>query len=475
MEVLANDVFVGKSETHGRNSNSNDIICAAAEEHEQHRERISAKKKAFHIEDYVQYGSAQVILSRLDESESQRLMLPLYRVHPLSHTRSRVKLLQLLVGLNKRMYTVNKPLASDSTKLYQMARISFSQTTEIYLAFVTIAFLAVLMETVVIVTGGRYSALQGWDVHQNTLKLGFENYLLLISTALCMLDVVFVMIFMPGALVDEQYKITRHLNPMEKLYNSVGNETRFEVFFLGVGWVCIYFYSSLAVFRCFRLLRFLWYFELLEVADDDLLNLLVVKPCRQAVTFIESIGKELFSSRNRGSPVLMFLFLYISYIFGVVFWLETRSIDLNSKSSHCESIHNCMFTFMRLAFLDQYGLDFVRIIMDADVAKSKFRILAAILFIYVCVSTIVILYGIIGLIRSVVMTLEKNRLRFEEVSEDAEMMQEQKDEKEHLHHVQRAINEYQKRFNEYLGNVDTRLAEIKTSIELLNGSESKYD
>eukprot|EP01041_Mallomonas_annulata_P015351 gene15351-32499_t len=61
--------------------------------------------------------------------------------------------------------------------------------------------------------------------------------------------------------------------------------------------------------------------------------------------------------------------------------------------SPCDRVDHCMLTIMRLAFFDSAGLNFVRALMD----KSEKQYLVILLIFYVCMTSFILLNGLIGI------------------------------------------------------------------------------
>lgn len=156
-----------------------------------------------------------------------------------------------------------------------------------------------------------------------------------------------------------------------KLVEVTDGEVVAEGVILLWGWLAFAAgYPGVAALRCFRLLRVLWFFDLepLRFAPHQNLHGLT-KLVQFGVRFFEKIGSELLSSKSRGSIVLLAMFLYLSYAFGVCFWLEVGGwkgasqklarigpeLSTPKNEEMCIDPSQCMMTFMRMAFYDGTG------------------------------------------------------------------------------------------------------------------------
>eukprot|EP01041_Mallomonas_annulata_P003680 gene3680-7321_t len=155
----------------------------------------------------------------------------------------------------------------------------------------------------------------------------------------------------------------REVSPIGVSYNSLrkkiksafDGEVLMELVCLIIGWSCIFVRPGVAALRCFRVLRFLWYFEFFPAERGSFLYVpsVIFHIC---LRYIEKLRIELFTAKSRGAIVILILFFYISYILGCVFWVEiglkfyVHTDDTDQVK--CNTVTNCMLTMMRLAFYD---------------------------------------------------------------------------------------------------------------------------
>jgi len=89
----------------------------------------------------------------------------------------------------------------------------------------------------------------------------------------------------------------------------------------------------------------------------------------------------------------------MAYILGVSFWLRTSNLPLvspeggpNGTLSECDSLQHCFLIMMRLTFWDGSGFDFLKSVMDYGDQG-----LVTLLILYMCISAMVLLNGLIGI------------------------------------------------------------------------------
>lgn len=102
-----------------------------------------------------------------------------------------------------------------------------------------------------------------------------------------------------------------------------------------------------------------------------------------------AFGSELFvlTDRTRGALFLTIMFGFCAFILGIVLNIEVG----NPKSQYCYTNGTCMYTLLRLSFLDGNGLDF----MFTLAAQHPF--LFAVLIIYLFLTAFGIINGLIGI------------------------------------------------------------------------------
>ena len=107
-----------------------------------------------------------------------------------------------------------------------------------------------------------------------------------------------------------------------------------------------------------------------------------------AVLSINSLGTELFtiSKNTRGGLLLMILFFYSAFVFGISLWVAT-----DESYAHCTNRGECIYTMIRLAFFDGNGLDFAYSLVHLD------PVLFIVVMFYMCMTAFGIINGLVGI------------------------------------------------------------------------------
>jgi hypothetical protein len=187
----------------------------------------------------------------------------------------------------------------------------------------------------------------------------------------------------------------RQLSIMERAIHLFDGEVLLELTMLVFGWVTIFELPGFAALRCLRVLRLLWYFELYHVQEPVGYNpskhgFSPVKAVQLSLDYLERLSMELFTSASRGGVVVLAMFFYLTYLFGVVFWYEMGNLD-TSEGKTCKTLAGCFLVMMRLALYDGTGLDYLTAVVESG--NSGY---AALLILYICLSAIILLNGLIG-------------------------------------------------------------------------------
>ena len=173
-----------------------------------------------------------------------------------------------------------------------------------------------------------------------------------------------------------------------KIIETFNGEVLLELLLLCEGWIFILTSPGLAALRCFRVFRYLWYFEMMRIRRKNPIYLLY-HAARLCVVYIKKLYIEIFTSGSKGALVVLGIYFYMSYILGVVFWLKTRGWV---ETRQCDTLVHCMWTMMRLTFYDEKGFDFVKVMFDV-----KYNALVALLILYMCITAMIFLNGLIGI------------------------------------------------------------------------------
>lgn len=164
------------------------------------------------------------------------------------------------------------------------------------------------------------------------------------------------------------------------------------------GWLTIFIWPGIAVLRCFRVFRLLWFYEVeifkstTEYYMSPIVGKVFVnrgfKVLKFAIKSLTALGNELFRLTNetRGALLLMIIFFYSAYVIGVALWIET-----DGDSNLCTSVGSCTYTLMRLTFFDGDGFDF------AYFLTADHRIMFCCVMAYMCLTSFGILNGLVGI------------------------------------------------------------------------------
>lgn len=299
----------------------------------------------------------------------------------------------IIVRAHKPIQLENQlPSSVDSSNIVKKARDDLAHTRW----FTVLTVLATLLAVV-------EPLLISWEPPGNYFD--YQVYVMLASTGLCLIGAVTLFSYLPKYIVDRN-----DLSGQSMVNLTLGRavlvvirdtQTLFELFFLGLGWVCWYSYPSLAALRCLRVFRFFWTFELVDVDAGDLLYP-IVSQGRICLQFMRAIGYEFGSgSRSRGAVLLILAFFFLNYLVSVVLSNAVSDVttDLYGGVTEvylCSDIKHCMLTLFRLSFYESIGFDFLETVL----ADSRRWPLSAVLVLYLIATSIIILNGLIGIFGS---------------------------------------------------------------------------
>jgi len=222
-----------------------------------------------------------------------------------------------------------------------------------------------------------------------------QKIILAISSGLFVLGYLATMIAISSESVPEGFFLKRLYF---RFRYSFLPEMWIEIFSFVIGWALIFEDPGIACLRCFRVFRFVWYTEF-YTAKKGTLFFPITFFCHLVLQYLERIGKELFTFSSKGGVVVLGFFFYLAYVMGVSFWLKTGDLLLTSPEggpngtlSECDNLQHCFLIMLRLTFWDGDGFDFVKSLIDAN-QKG----LVTLLIIYMCLSAMVLLNGLIGI------------------------------------------------------------------------------
>jgi len=216
--------------------------------------------------------------------------------------------------------------------------------------------------------------------------LTIQYIVLAASTFLFLFGYIAVMVVMPSG------------NLWKRFRDALLPEVWIEIVCLTLGWALIFEDPGMASLRCFRIFRFVWYSEFYR-AEKGSPFFVVTFFCHVVLTYLERVGRELFTTSSKGAIVVLGFFFYMAYVFGVAFWQRTSNLALMSPEggatgvlSECDTLPHCFLIMLRLTFWDGSGFDFVKSLMDYPDAP-----LTLLLILYMCTSAMVLLNGLIGI------------------------------------------------------------------------------
>lgn len=148
-----------------------------------------------------------------------------------------------------------------------------------------------------------------------------QQVILALSTALFISVIVASYSFIPG-------KSKTGLSRFQKLQRIMTIETVFEFGTLIFGWALLFTYPGIAVLRCLRLLRFLWFFEFIYAHDRDTFLVWILRNFEIALDFLEKVYEDMLTRRTPGGTVVLALFFYTCYVFGASIWIYTKGTTI---------------------------------------------------------------------------------------------------------------------------------------------------
>jgi len=164
------------------------------------------------------------------------------------------------------------------------------------------------------------------------------------------------------------------------------------------GWILIFWHPGLAILRCFRVFRLLWFYEVhvFKVKTTKWLSPYfgegfvkrAFKVFKFAIKALSALGDEIFrlTPETRGGLLLIMMIFYSAFVLGAAIYVET-----NGEGTNCESIGMCTYTLMRLTFFDGNGFDF------AFYLVGGYKILFFIVMLYMCITSFGIINGLVGI------------------------------------------------------------------------------
>ena len=183
-------------------------------------------------------------------------------------------------------------------------------------------------------------------------------------------------------------------------------EILFESSCLIIGWSFLVEYPGIAALRLCRAFRILWFVELIfeQGAPDANYRpehhfVSIPHICILGVKHMEAIAFELFTAKSKGGIVLFSIFLFTTYVFAMVFWIEDRSVvtpndvsPITGNNTVCGTLMGCTITLLRLSFYDGTGFDFL-----GEVIATRSFLHTGLLIFYLVFTGMILLNGLVGI------------------------------------------------------------------------------
>lgn len=207
-------------------------------------------------------------------------------------------------------------------------------------------------------------------------------------------------ILMTGSVIESTDKYPIDSLP-DRILACLDGEVIMELAFLIIGWACIFESPGVAALRCFRVFRFLWYFELFseeviyeegEGPEDRWFS--VTRSSQLSLEYLEKLAIEVSSAASRGGLVILGMYFYVTYVAAVVCWNLKRDLETPEGYS-CGTLTACFITMMRLSLYDGTGFDFLWAVIADGSGGLGFLLIA-----YMCLAAMILLNGLIGVFGS---------------------------------------------------------------------------
>eukprot|EP01038_Epipyxis_sp_PR26KG_P008735 gene8735-11802_t len=192
---------------------------------------------------------------------------------------------------------------------------------------------------------------------------------------------------------------------------------------------------GIAALRLFRFFRLFWLPEIVvyNAVAHKYLKKLFKSEYVERIFLVQAFAKEGITAlvsemfrlthATRGGVLLVLLFLFNAYVFGIVLWIEVNPISLPEVvsngtiltsypsmaptmaptynitttytyyvSQQCDSLYHCMYTMIRLTLFDGTGFDFAW-----SLVNNNHEYLFMVLMLYVVITSFGLINGLIGL------------------------------------------------------------------------------
>ena len=106
--------------------------------------------------------------------------------------------------------------------------------------------------------------------------------------------------------------------------------------------------------------------------------------------YIQSLYIELFTQSSLGGILIILVFLFTSYVLGVIFNRHNSDL-LTSHGQVCAELGDCIITMIKLALYSEEGLEYLTAVINTNNAGY-----ISLLFIYMIFNGIILFNGLIG-------------------------------------------------------------------------------
>jgi hypothetical protein len=205
-----------------------------------------------------------------------------------------------------------------------------------FFLFVFLAFGTSVVEVVLVGLPEAQSTASTGQARYSDQNFNAQVAILAVSSLLALLGIAFTIDNYPSpSIMDDGTE--RVLTLYEKITLTFDAEVVTELFFLIWGWSSIFYAPGIAALRCVRILRYFWYFELVDYVEpakpeDHFVSF--TKVSKLMVFYLESLINEFITQKSRGGVLVMAIFGLITYIFGVIMHMELTQFQNVSEGSY---------------------------------------------------------------------------------------------------------------------------------------------
>lgn len=180
----------------------------------------------------------------------------------------------------------------------------------------------------------------------------------------------------------------------EKIWMVYDGAELLELILLLWGWGFIFERTGVAMLRCFRIFRLIYYFDVAEKHEQHIKKnnehkdhfqelstdekqmkeqrihyeklmhvhdsenrgsrfLRFPHVCHIIMVYFRKLYEELFTEASRGGLIVISLFFYTTFVFALMFYNETSTLtDVDNPPTACGDLSTCYIRLMRLVFYD---------------------------------------------------------------------------------------------------------------------------